>query len=42
MFFPLSLSDLTDKEYSLTLQLLSIALILIMLVYIGLSAKESE
>lgn len=42
MIFPLKLSDLSVDDYTLTLQLLSVFLIIIMLVYIGLSSRDSE
>jgi hypothetical protein len=42
MIFPLKLTDLTADQYVLTLQLLSVFLIIIMLIYIGLSSRDNE
>ena len=42
MIIPLKLSDLTKETYTLTLQLLSVFVIIIMLIYIGLSSRDSD
>ena len=42
MILPLKITDWSMDQYELTLQILSVILILIMLVYIGMSSKDSE
>ncbi|MHA1767469.1 MAG: hypothetical protein ACTSWX_06295 [Promethearchaeota archaeon] len=42
MFFPLKLSDWDMDQYKLILQLLSIVLIVVLLVYIALSSRDNE
>ena len=41
MFFPLKLSWTID-QYQLIMQLLGVVIIVIMLVYVGLSSKNAE
>ncbi len=42
MFFPLKISDWDMEQYKLILQLFSIVLIVVMLVYIALSSRDNE
>jgi hypothetical protein len=42
MILPLKITDWSMDQYELTLQVLSVILILIMLVYIGMSSKDTE
>ena len=41
-FFPMQLSNWDMDKYKLILQLLSAGLIILMLVYVGLSSKENN
>ena len=42
MFFPLKISDWDMDQYKLILQLFSIVLIVVLLVYIALSSRDNE
>jgi len=42
MIFPLKVTDWTLDEYELYMQLLGVFIIVIMLIYIGLSSRETE
>ncbi len=42
MFFPLKISDWDMDQYKLILQLFSIGLIAILLIYIALSSRDNE
>lgn len=42
MFFPMKISDWDMPQYKLILQLLSVVLIVVLLVYIALSSRDNE
>lgn len=42
MFFPFKISDWNMDQYKLILQLFSIVLIVVLLVYIALSSRDNE
>jgi hypothetical protein len=42
MYLPIKITDWSTNDYELYLQLLGVLVIIIMLIYIGLSSKESE
>jgi hypothetical protein len=42
MIFPIKITDWTVNQYELILQVLGVFIIVVLLVYVGLSSKETE